>query len=87
MEKIMYKTWVKAQMTKQSVKDGIKKFLAPEDGGADGIIIAVVIIIIVVALGIAFREQIGSWIGKLFKSASDEISDAGAADFKDKVTS
>lgn len=81
MQKMMYKAWVKAQLAKQSANGGMKRFFSSEDGGADGIIIAVIIIIIVVALGIAFREQIGSWISALFKSASDEISDAGTASF------
>lgn len=74
MEKMMYKAWVKAQMAKQSAKEEAKKFFSSEDGGADGIIIAVIIIIVVVALGIIFRDQIGSWLKTLFGKADEAIS-------------
>lgn len=74
MQKIMYRAWVKAQMAKQSAKEEAKKFFVSEDGGADGIIIAVIIIIVVVALGIIFRDQIGSWLNTLFGIADEAIS-------------
>ncbi len=79
MNELMLKAWAKAQYAKQCAKEkaaSLKSSFFEEDGGAEGIIIAIIMIIIVVALAIVFREQIGAWVNALFKSGTEEISNA-----------
>lgn len=77
MNELMFKAWTKAQYAKQQAKEkasALWKTLSEEDGGPEVIIIAVIMIIIVVALAVIFREQIGAWVNKLFKSADEQMS-------------
>lgn len=70
---LAFNAWVKAQITKQKIKD----HFSSEEGGADSIIIAVIIIIVVIALAVVFRNQIFGWFGKLTSQADDAINSAG----------
>ena len=78
MNDLMFKSWVKAQMFKQSVKDkahAAKEYLLTEKGGADTIIIAVIIILVVVVLGFVFKDWIIEWFNGLTSDVSSEMKD------------
>lgn len=72
MKKLVLDAWIKAQITKQRIKD----HFSSEEGGADSIIIAVIIIIVVVALAVIFRDAIFGWFKGLSDDASGTISNA-----------
>ena len=77
MNDLMFKSWVKAQMFKQSVKDkahAAKEYLQTEKGGADTIIIAVIIILVVVVVGFVFKDWIFSWFSGLTSQVDTAIN-------------
>lgn len=83
MNDLMFKSWVKVQMFKQSVKDkahAAKEYLLTEKGGADTIIIAVIIILIVVVLGFVFKDYIIEWFNKLTGDVSTELDEGNNFD-------
>lgn len=69
---LAFNAWVKAQITKQKIKD----HFSSEEGGADSIIIAVIIIIVVIALAVVFRDQIFGWFKRLSQQADGAITSA-----------
>lgn len=77
MQDFMYKSWVKAQMVKQSAKNkarSVKERLMSEDG-AEGIIVAIILILIVLVLAFAFKDYIIDWFNKLIGKGDEMISD------------
>lgn len=76
MKDLMFRSWVKAQIVKQNVKNkahDIKEHLLSEEGGADTIIIAVIIILVVLVLGFVFKDYIVEWFDTLIGQADDQI--------------
>lgn len=73
MQDLAFKCWVKAQVAKQQVKEGVKNFFSEENGGADTIIIAVILIVVVIAVAVVFREQIFGFFEKLMGAAKEDI--------------
>ena len=77
MEKVMFKAWVKAQTTKQAVKNKLaaaKDAFCDESGEGAGIIVAIILIVIAVALAIIFRDWIGEFVGKLFRQVDKDTN-------------
>lgn len=79
MEKAIFTAWAKAQYAKQAAKDAMsaklasaKRAFCEEDGGSEGIIIAIILIIIAVSLAIIFRNEIGTFVNKLFNQVDSE---------------
>lgn len=76
MENLMFKSWVKVQLFKQSVKNkahDAKEYLLTEKGGADTIIIAVIIILVVVVLGFIFKDWIIEWFSGAVKETDEQF--------------
>lgn len=77
MKNLMFRSWVKAQIVKQNVKNkahDVKEHLLSEEGGADTIIIAVIIILVVLVLGFVFKDYIVGWFDTLIGEANDQIN-------------
>lgn len=77
MQDLAFKCWVKAQVAKQQVKEGVKNFFSEENGGADTIIIAVILIVIVLAVAVVFRETIFGWFTDLLKAGDGDMGTLG----------
>lgn len=78
MQDVMFKCWAKAQIAKQQAKQNIKSFFS-EETGAEGLIVAIVLIVIAVAVAVIFRDQISSWVSKLFAAGNASLESATEA--------
>ncbi len=84
MKELAFKCWVKAQMAKQNIKEGITTLKSEETGGADGIVIAVIILIIVIALAAIFHDAIFSFVGDLMDQWTGKSGGWGEKDNLDE---